>query len=99
MNKAKPGALWDDAVVEEGLAWRHPSAIPCDRLAGWERYRETAGTGTGRGTGTGSLRTRSQSAPAFFLGTINLFPEDFVHAPEFAVRNTETTVGMGSVAI
>lgn len=43
MNKAKLGALWDDAVVEEGLAWRHPSAIPCDRLAGWERYRETAG--------------------------------------------------------
>lgn len=39
------------------------------------------------------------SAPAFFLGTINLFPEDFVHAPEFAVRNTETTVGMRSVAI
>lgn len=57
-----------------------------------------AGRGTGR-LQAGSLRTRSQSAPAFFLGTINLFPEDFVHVPEFAVRNTETTVGMGSVAI
>lgn len=93
MNKAKPGALWDDAVVEGGLAWRHPSPIPCDLPAGWEWYRVTAGRVPE------DLISVLLSAHAFFLGTINLFPEDFVHVPEFAVRNIETTVGTGSVAI
>ena len=41
------------------------------------------------------------SASGFFLGTfflsIDLFPEDFVHMPEFVIRNIENTVRMEGV--
>ena len=38
------------------------------------------------------------SLPTFLFLSPDLFPEDFVHVPEFANRNIENTVGLGGVA-
>lgn len=89
-TKAKPGDWWGDALGV-GLAGGTPLPISCDLHAGLE-WKPRLGV-------WGLISALFQALDSFFLFlSPDLFPEDFVHVPEFANRNIENTVGLGGAA-